>query len=315
MICAEMIFELENAPEGVSLSEPVLNPLSASIKAPVRRRNRNKGRNLFSETLVSLRSASLPTSSAIRPHLPAAPILPTNTDNNFTREEPEELGNDDSTFTAQDEEILRLVAANTPSHRGAWHKDSESWQTFARRGNKSSHRQSDSVDTSEEVLSDEYKTTDEYHPPWISQDRELLQVKLTWLRADKSQGYSDLVGSLPVAIAPILRKEPILSLASYQPVGALSSTHDAMNSYRDIKSPVSARKAHQAAYAERASLRTLDPGALDFIPLAEEDEDEDKHINGDKQRWFGGDKGRQTAFKIITAVSKEPDAGMWRSLA
>jgi hypothetical protein len=32
-----------------------------------------------------------------------------------------------------DAEILRLVAANTPSHRGAWKKDSRAWQLFVRR--------------------------------------------------------------------------------------------------------------------------------------------------------------------------------------
>jgi hypothetical protein len=30
-------------------------------------------------------------------------------------------------------EILKLVAANTPSHRGAWKKDSRAWQLFVSR--------------------------------------------------------------------------------------------------------------------------------------------------------------------------------------
>jgi hypothetical protein len=30
-------------------------------------------------------------------------------------------------------EILKLVAANMPSHRGAWKRDSKAWQTFVRR--------------------------------------------------------------------------------------------------------------------------------------------------------------------------------------
>jgi hypothetical protein len=35
--------------------------------------------------------------------------------------------------TEHDAELLRLVAADTPSHRGAWAPNSRAWQTFTRR--------------------------------------------------------------------------------------------------------------------------------------------------------------------------------------
>jgi hypothetical protein len=37
-------------------------------------------------------------------------------------------------------EILKLVAADTPSHRGAWKKDSKAWQLFVRRQGGKGHQ-------------------------------------------------------------------------------------------------------------------------------------------------------------------------------
>ena len=36
-------------------------------------------------------------------------------------------------MSEHDAELLRLVAADTPSHRGAWTPNSRAWQTFTRR--------------------------------------------------------------------------------------------------------------------------------------------------------------------------------------
>jgi hypothetical protein len=37
-------------------------------------------------------------------------------------------------------EILKLVAADTPSHRGAWKQDSRAWQLFVRRQGDKGHQ-------------------------------------------------------------------------------------------------------------------------------------------------------------------------------
>lgn len=45
----------------------------------------------------------------------------------------EESGEDEEPFDPRDEMILDLVAAGTPSHRGAWKADSKAWLTFTQR--------------------------------------------------------------------------------------------------------------------------------------------------------------------------------------
>jgi hypothetical protein len=43
-------------------------------------------------------------------------------------------------FDPREAEILKLVAADTPSHRGAWRKDSRAWQLFVRRQGDKDHQ-------------------------------------------------------------------------------------------------------------------------------------------------------------------------------
>lgn len=102
----------------------------------------------------------------------------------------------------------------------------------------------------------------------------------------------------------------VLSLASYQPKTILSSTRESLPDSRQVLSPAAIRKVHDAVYAERASLRSMDPGALDFAAEAD-DEDEDDNENARLE----GDRGRRRALNILRAAQKEPDSGMWRSLA
>lgn len=47
--------------------------------------------------------------------------------------EEEEEVEEDEPLSFHEAEIMKLVAANTPSHRGAWKKDSPAWKTFIRR--------------------------------------------------------------------------------------------------------------------------------------------------------------------------------------
>jgi len=44
------------------------------------------------------------------------------------------VGKDDATpRSEEDKAILKLVAADTPSHRGAWDREGKAWKTFTRR--------------------------------------------------------------------------------------------------------------------------------------------------------------------------------------
>lgn len=147
-----MIFDLEDEGDersNVSATESIL-PLNEPLHMPTRPpRTRNAGAGLPS-SLSTLRPASLPAPSSVRP----SRVIESQ-DNSPSNSQPQGLlspnakhptenssDSDDSSgaMDIRDLEILKLVAANTPSHRGAWKKDSKAWQTFAHR--KSGERRS-----------------------------------------------------------------------------------------------------------------------------------------------------------------------------
>lgn len=93
----------------------------------------------------SLRPSSLPNPSHIRPMrgqplvdssshamLPRPKVLITPTPGG-SRSPPLHNGLSPQIPTEHDAELLRLVAADTPSHRGAWTPNSRAWRTFIRR--------------------------------------------------------------------------------------------------------------------------------------------------------------------------------------
>ena len=99
----------------------------------------------------ALRPASLPVPSHIRPprshqgvdsssqapRLAALPtpilrVEPRRTDPKVVEPSKQEA-EEEQPLDPREAEILKLVAANTPSHRGAWKRDSKAWQTFVRR--------------------------------------------------------------------------------------------------------------------------------------------------------------------------------------
>ena len=63
----------------------------------------------------------------------------------------------------------------------------------------------------------------------------------------------------------------------------------------------------------------MDPGALDFATVEEEDEDdvedESEPDPAKPESHDAGEKGRKRALKILQARSELPEEGMWRSLA
>jgi hypothetical protein len=66
----------------------------------------------------------------------------------------------------------------------------------------------------------------------------------------------------------------------------------------------------KASYAARDRSRSLDPGALDFEAV-----DDDENLDGDDGDTSSISRGRRRALKILQARSELPAEGMWRSLA
>ena len=72
---------------------------------------------------------------------------------------------------ARDAEILKLVAADTPSHRGAWKLDGKAWQTFTRRQGSKDHLNHENIPEEGEDESGERPIeTDEVGAPGEDED-------------------------------------------------------------------------------------------------------------------------------------------------
>lgn len=154
-----MIFELEDLDQEANESLVGLKsslPLLEQPSQPTRTRKHRHSTDL-SESFSTLRPASLPAPSHIRPpknshgvnsSFPAIIIsLPRPSS---SPEEDQSSGSQPTSPTNQpgekqrlvnprDTEILKLVAANMPSHRGAWQPNSKAWQTFVRRQDSRDH--------------------------------------------------------------------------------------------------------------------------------------------------------------------------------
>ncbi|KAG5639699.1 hypothetical protein H0H81_005882 [Sphagnurus paluster] len=310
----DMIFDLEDL-EGdnqgsPNLSKPTLQ-LVEQPTAPVRpRKPRPPNTDNLSSSFSGLRPTSLPAPSHVRPPRSqhgsdlssssmmislSKPVLLSQKNDQASTE-----NGDDSDHPTQDAEILKLVAANTPSHRGAWKPTGKAWQNFTR-------RQSESQETSAipEEIEDDGTDASGFALPDIAPSRR------------KEPEIADMfVGSLPIPIKLGKQKET-LSLASYQ---AKTLTAQAAPAPPVIhqKQP-SSNAIRKAVYAERDRTRSLDPGPLDF--RTEDDDEEHEKVKATEtgevpvDTASPGGRSRQAALKILKARSEIPEAGMWRSLA
>lgn len=144
-VLLEMIFDLEDegSERGLPASNPIL-PLNEPPVAPSRPRRTRGARTGLPSSFSTLRPASLPAPSAVRP--PRAfdtegalqPKRSTQSrkkspHRDVKQANPQLIEEDSDTIDPREAEILKLVAADTPSHRGAWKKDSKAWQLFVRR--------------------------------------------------------------------------------------------------------------------------------------------------------------------------------------
>lgn len=264
----------------------------------------------------SLRPASLPAPSHVRPirsppgvdssssvlaSLPKA-SSPTRTLPQSPNSEPPPP----SLLTESDVELLRLVAADTPSHRGAWLQGSENWQSFTSNRNRKSEQEETDEDGAATKSAPLVVTRNT-----VAADGKAFLVfsysRLIYHSLDSGDS-SALVGSLPIKIKKPEPPKP-LSLASYvgqddpaTPLGVTPANNGRKPSSNAIR---------RAASLEKDRARSMDPGPLDSV--AEEDElDDEVEIASTNEE---GEKARKQALRILEARSELPEEGMWRSLA
>ncbi|GBE80038.1 Cleft lip and palate transmembrane protein [Sparassis crispa] len=332
----EVIFDMEGEGGERKDTGPVLDPSSPlspksptpdSPRAPKRPPRARKSNDFGPVSFAALRPASLPTYSTVPPPprlreepAPAATprpqamreslLVPPDgsrqvNGNHDVIANGKEDSDDEENFGLQEAEILRLVAASTPSHRGAWKKNSKAWQLFV---NRSERRMRD-ADPEAIAEEEESASSVEYTSPGTRyterpEDEHVLEYGDDDGQDDERwSSHRGVASSLPI---PIDRSG--FGLPSYQLKTSLSDRPGVLVPALHKVSSAAMRK---AAYAERDRSRSIDPGALDCI--MDEDEEEEEEDDGDDLE--AGSRGRQRALQILKARSELPPAGMWRSLA
>ncbi|KAJ6610439.1 hypothetical protein B0H10DRAFT_2225073 [Mycena sp. CBHHK59/15] len=315
----EMIFVLEadgKERDAASAETPVLmlvEPTAQPRTSRPRRQTRKGGATDSTglpQSFSGLRPASLPVPSKIVPRRRASrgSESPQNdgaatiqeedgAEEEGEEEEEEEEEGEDEEYDSRDVQILKLVAANTPSHRGAWKKDSAAWKSLVSRDSRTSD-------------ADDEEDDGGARPPAYT----------------NGSSQAGMPGSMPIAIRPLVKPQTNLSLASYRPQTLPALPQELEEPEPPV--PVSSSSVRKAVYAERDRSRLMDPGALDFAADDEEeeeedddDEDEDDRSDGAVGSASGGERapkvrgGRKRALKILRARNELPDSGMWRSLA
>ncbi|KAH0587951.1 hypothetical protein J132_00320 [Termitomyces sp. J132] len=299
----DMIFVLEDL-EGAHQGSPgkaTLQLVEQPALAVRPRRQRPQNMDNLSTSFSGLRPASLPAPSLVRPSRkgpePSATTLTLTLPRSSFPEAPASQVETSDTFStpSPDPKMLELLAANTPSHRGAWNPESKAWQTFVKR----QPGRYDSEAILEEGEDDVGTDASGFAIPDV---------------LPKHMQQPVVAGSLPVSMKlPKVREE--LTLASYQPTTLASQAHTTSPTNHKKQSSAAIRK---AVYAERDRFRTLDPGPLDFASVNDRDEEEQDEDDEPKLATADaslGGRGRIAAFKILKARSEIPDSGMWRSLA
>jgi hypothetical protein len=163
---ADMIFALEDLDGvGIEAQQGALPLIDQPLVRPLKARRPRAPNNGAHEPFSSLRPASLPNPSHIRPMRNQPGVdsssqgmilnLPkTSGSIENTNTPPAQTPPTSSTpVTENDATLLKLVAADTPSHRGAWTPESKAWQMFTRR-----------QDSKENVVHSNIPESSEYDP-------------------------------------------------------------------------------------------------------------------------------------------------------
>jgi hypothetical protein len=198
-----MIFDMEDTEGGDKTSSPQLAPALPFLEQPTVNRPLRPGKakpktNGLSQSFAGLRPASLPNPSYIRPRSqPGADAshamrlsLPRGGPNSLTGGGSKVNGTKSPTGEDEkegnDEEIRRLVAADTPSHRGAWSTDGRIWQDFTRGHNITSNVIMEESENDNDEVEIGANSTAENAPIANGQRSSVQQVSL---RAEKK--YED----------------------------------------------------------------------------------------------------------------------------
>ncbi|KAI0637989.1 hypothetical protein C8Q77DRAFT_1153680 [Trametes polyzona] len=331
----EPIFEMDNETEHSARTRMDVLPEQPRSSPATPERSRTPTRHSHSRSssssglppeFASLRAASLPAPSAMRPlprHSVTDPAERTRSlresllavEANSSRPDavespieikPEQNGDGDEITDPREADLLRLVAASVPSHRSAWKKNSKAWQLFLNR------RERKANEIGPETISEEgnYTVVDDFDPhPRRRGFNGVADSDVTDEDDEEDQWYRDnqpIAQSLPIPIGPLGQHMQSLGVPSYQPKTSLSDRPGVLVPPLRNGNPASLRR---ASYADRDRARAIDPGALDFA--VDEDEVEDD-VDSDPET---GGKARQRALKILKARDEMPAAGMWRSLA
>ena len=181
-----MLFSLEDLEgeedtgDSSDIQPSTLPLLEQAVSRPLRPKTIRSQTNI--EIFSSIRPSSLPNPSHIRPmrgqpHVdssshsmlsrPKVLIAPTASG---SRSPPLHHGLSPQIPTEHDAELLRLVAADTPSHRGAWAPNSRAWRTFIRRQDLK-----EDVDLNGRILEEGEETeetdSDEGRSPVVTRDQ------------------------------------------------------------------------------------------------------------------------------------------------
>lgn len=230
------------------------------------------------------------------------------------------------TTSEHDAELLRLVAANIPSHRGAWAPNSRAWRTFTRRQDSKELVGGRIPEEGEEM---EEMNLAKERPPAVTADQLTDDGTFFYSFSNINSQLIDVLdygvsasqpmsGSVPISIMMHHQLRGPLSISSYLPMTAMptqtrSSTNGDVPLLPHGQKLPSSTAIRKAKYAERDRSRSMDPGALDFATGEEDDSEEEMEM--DQMKFESGERARRQALKILKARSELPEAGMWRSLA
>ncbi|KAL1937721.1 hypothetical protein VTO73DRAFT_12874 [Trametes versicolor] len=331
----DAIFDMDNETEhaaatrmDVPVEQPKPSPANSErSRTPTRQsHSRSSSNSGLPPMLASLRPASLPAPSSMRPPIrhsatesaertrslresliatEANSARPDVVDSPIEIKQEVEHGSENA--DPREEEILRLVAASVPSHRSGWKKNSKSWQLFLNR------RERRPTEVDPEAISEEgsYTVLDDFDPhPRHGSFNGVADSDVT-----DEDDYDDkwaednhqIAQSLPIPIGPLGQHGHTFGIPPYQPKTSLSDRPGVL--VPPLRNGSTASSLRRQSYAERDRVRPIDPGALDFAvdeDGAEEDVESDPETGG---------KARQRALKILKARDEMPAAGMWRSLA
>ncbi|KIK29049.1 hypothetical protein PISMIDRAFT_672442 [Pisolithus microcarpus 441] len=198
----------------------------------------------------------------------------------------------------EEEDILKLVAAYTPSHRSAWKRRGKTWKALMG---------SSYLKGVPGALIPKENEDDSERTPNETDDSDLdASQDMKWTF------QAGIPASLPVNIRPLVRRREPLSLASYRPKTSLPDRAGVM--VPPLPDPPGGR--HVSSLLSHAGRdQTARSGTADFL-TAEADEDGERSEDEPTQVGIPDEaRGRQRALKILKARSKIPAASMWRSLA